>query len=240
MQHFDEILPGRIHRVHYEQLVKEPEGELRKLLGYCGLPFEEQCLRFHENRRAVSTLSSEQVRQPLYTESVDHWRNYDEWLGPLKSALGELVAQYPVRDEPRMTDIHATLESARALHRQGRLAEAMPLYREVLTLEPRNVEALQLLGVALASMGDFERATVLLSAAAQLAPHSAAIQANLAGALSGSGRWQEALSCLRACAAQRAAAAGGAARTGRRADAARAPRGGHVGLPQGGTADAGG
>ncbi len=97
MQHFDEIFPGRIHRVHYEQLVKEPEGELRKLLDYCGLPFEEQCLRFHENRRAVSTLSSEQVRQPLYTESVDHWRNYDEWLGPLKSALGELVAQYPVQ-----------------------------------------------------------------------------------------------------------------------------------------------
>jgi tetratricopeptide (TPR) repeat protein len=97
MRHFDEILPGRIHRVHYEQLVKDPEGELRKLLDYCGLPFEEQCLRFHENRRAVSTLSSEQVRQPLYTESVDHWRNYDEWLGPLKSALGELVAQYPVQ-----------------------------------------------------------------------------------------------------------------------------------------------
>ncbi len=96
MQYFDEILPERIHRVYYEQLVKEPEGELRKLLAYCGLPFEEQCLRFHENPRAVSTLSSEQVRQPLYTEGVDHWRNYDEWLGPLKSALGELVAQYPV------------------------------------------------------------------------------------------------------------------------------------------------
>ena len=55
MQHFDEILPGRVHRVHYEQLVREPERELRKLLDYCGLPFEEQCLRFHENRRAVST-----------------------------------------------------------------------------------------------------------------------------------------------------------------------------------------
>ncbi len=92
-----------------------------------------------------------------------------------------------------MTDSHATLERARALHRQGRLPEAVPLYREVLNLEPRNVDALQLLGVALASMGDLERATVLLSAAAQLAPHSAGIQANLGGALSGRGRWQEAL-----------------------------------------------
>ena len=95
MQHFDAILPGRVHRVHYEQLVRNPEDELRRLLSYCGLPFEEQCLRFHENRRTVSTLSSEQVRQPLYTESVDHWRNYEQWLGPLKGALGELVERYP-------------------------------------------------------------------------------------------------------------------------------------------------
>jgi predicted Zn-dependent protease len=95
MQHFDDILPGRVHRVHYERLISDPEGELRRLLEYCGLPFEEQCLRFHENRRAVSTLSSEQVRQPLYSESVDHWRNYEQWLGPLKEALGGLVEAYP-------------------------------------------------------------------------------------------------------------------------------------------------
>ncbi len=97
MRFYDEILPGRIHRVHYEQIVRNPDGELRRLLEYCGLPFEEQCLRFHENRRAVSTLSSEQVRQPLYTEGVDHWRNYEQWLGPLKDALGELVGQYPTQ-----------------------------------------------------------------------------------------------------------------------------------------------
>jgi hypothetical protein len=95
MQHFDAILPGRVHRVHYEHLVRDPEGELRRLLDYCGLSFEEQCLRFHENRRTVSTLSSEQVRQPLYTESVDHWRNYEQWLDPLKDALGKLAEHYP-------------------------------------------------------------------------------------------------------------------------------------------------
>jgi tetratricopeptide (TPR) repeat protein len=92
MAHFDAVLPGRIHRVNYEALVADLEGEVRRLLDYCGLPFEEQCLRFHETRRVVQTVSSEQVRQPLYTEGVDQWRNFEPWLGPLKEALGELAA----------------------------------------------------------------------------------------------------------------------------------------------------
>ena len=95
MEHFDATLPGRVHRVYYEQLVADPEGELRRLLDYCGLPFEEQCLRFYENRRAVTTISSEQVRRPIYAESVDHWRHYEPWLGPLSEVVGELVARYP-------------------------------------------------------------------------------------------------------------------------------------------------
>jgi len=95
MEHFDAVLPGRVHRVHYEQLVADPEGELRKLLDYCGLPFEPQCLRFHENPRIVQTISSEQVRQPIYAESVDQWRHYEPWLAPLKETLGELVERYP-------------------------------------------------------------------------------------------------------------------------------------------------
>jgi hypothetical protein len=81
--------------VHYEQLVATPEAELRKVFAYCGLPFEEECLRFYETRRIVHTFSSEQVRQPLYSESVDHWRHYEPWLGPLKQALGDLVDKYP-------------------------------------------------------------------------------------------------------------------------------------------------
>ena len=96
MEHFDATLPGRVHRVHYEQLVADPEAEVRRLLDYCGLPFEEQCLRFYENRRAVTTISSEQVRRPIYGESVDQWRHYEPWLGPLEEAVGELVARYPV------------------------------------------------------------------------------------------------------------------------------------------------
>ncbi len=95
VDHFDTVLPRRVHRVYYEQLVADPEGEIRKLLDYCRLPFEDQCLRFHENRRVVQTISSEQVRRPIYTESVHHWRNYEPWLGPLKQALGDLVDRYP-------------------------------------------------------------------------------------------------------------------------------------------------
>jgi hypothetical protein len=96
LEHFDTVLPKRVHRVHYEQLVANPEGELRKLLEYCGLPFEAQCLQFYENRRVVQTISSEQVRRPIYTESVHHWRNYEPWLGPMREALGDLVDRYPL------------------------------------------------------------------------------------------------------------------------------------------------
>ncbi len=88
MAHFDDVLPGRIHRIVYEDMVADTEAEVRRLLAYCGLPFEEQCLRFFENTRAVRTASSEQVRRPIYREGVDHWRNYEPWLGPLKHALG--------------------------------------------------------------------------------------------------------------------------------------------------------
>lgn len=97
MAHFDAVLPGRVHRVRYENLVSDLESEVRRLLEHCGLPFEEQCLRFHETRRAVLTVSSEQVRQPLYTEAVDHWRHYEPWLGPLKQALGDLAEAAPAR-----------------------------------------------------------------------------------------------------------------------------------------------
>jgi tetratricopeptide (TPR) repeat protein len=95
MDHFDEVLPGRVHRVHYERMIDDTEGEVRRLLEYCGLPFEEKCLRFHENERAVRTASSEQVRTPIYREGVDHWRNYEPWLGPLKQALGPALEAYP-------------------------------------------------------------------------------------------------------------------------------------------------
>lgn len=95
MAHFDAVLPGRVHRVAYERMVDDTEGEVRRLLDYCGLPFEAACLRFFENTRPVRTASSEQVRRPIYREGVDHWRHYMAWLGPLASALGPVLESYP-------------------------------------------------------------------------------------------------------------------------------------------------
>jgi predicted Zn-dependent protease len=95
MAHFDAVLPGRVHRVYYERLVEDTETEVRRVLEYLGLPFEPECLRFYENERAVRTASSEQVRQPIYREGMDHWRHFEPWLGPLKSALGPVLDAYP-------------------------------------------------------------------------------------------------------------------------------------------------
>ena len=95
MAHFDVVLPGRVHRVIYEQMVADPESQIRELLDHCGLPFEDACLRFYENDRAVRTASSEQVRRPIFTDAADHWRNYEPWLEPLKASLGEVLTAYP-------------------------------------------------------------------------------------------------------------------------------------------------
>lgn len=95
MAHFDAVLPGRIHRVFYEDMVDDTEAQVRRLLAYCGLPFEDGCLRFFENSRPVRTASSEQVRQPIFRDGIDQWRNYEAWLGPLKAALGDVLDMYP-------------------------------------------------------------------------------------------------------------------------------------------------
>ncbi|MDB5493872.1 MAG: hypothetical protein JWP86_1209, partial [Phenylobacterium sp.] len=88
MAHFDAVLPGRIHRVIYEDLVEDTEREVLRLLDACGLPFEDGCLRFYENGRAVRTVSSEQVRRPIFRQGLDQWRAYEPWLEPLQAALG--------------------------------------------------------------------------------------------------------------------------------------------------------
>lgn len=90
--HVDEILPGLVHRVQHENLLAEPESEIRRLLDYLGLPFDPDCLRFHENARPVRTPSSEQVRRPLNRDAVDLWRSYEPWLDELKTALGPLAS----------------------------------------------------------------------------------------------------------------------------------------------------
>lgn len=94
MRHFDAVLPARVHRLIYEDLVDDTEGELRRLLDYCDLPFEQSCLNFYENRRAVSTASAEQVRQPINRRGIDHWRHFEAWLTPLAESLGDALETY--------------------------------------------------------------------------------------------------------------------------------------------------
>lgn len=88
MAHFDAVLAGRIFRVDYENLIADLEANVRPLLAYCGLDFEESCLRFYQNERIVRTASSEQVRMPIFSDGLEQWRHYEKWLEPLKIALG--------------------------------------------------------------------------------------------------------------------------------------------------------
>jgi tetratricopeptide (TPR) repeat protein len=94
MRHWDAVLPGRVLRVHYEDLVDNLEANVRRIQEFCGLEFEPACVEFYKTTRSVRTPSSEQVRQPIFREGLDQWRNYELWLGPLKDHLGEALTRY--------------------------------------------------------------------------------------------------------------------------------------------------
>jgi tetratricopeptide (TPR) repeat protein len=89
MAFWDEALPGKVLRVRHEEVVEDLESNVRRILDYCGLPFEPQCLEFYKTERSVRTASSEQVRRPIYKEGLDQWRNFEPWLSPLKQALAD-------------------------------------------------------------------------------------------------------------------------------------------------------
>jgi len=94
MRHWDAVLPGRVLRVHYEDVVEDLDSSVRRMLDHCGLPFEPRCLAFHETLRSVRTPSSEQVRRPIGRDGLDQWRNYAPWLEPLRDALGDALTTY--------------------------------------------------------------------------------------------------------------------------------------------------
>jgi tetratricopeptide (TPR) repeat protein len=89
MAHWSKLYPGRIHDVQYEQMTADPESTIRALLDYCNLPWEDRCLDFHNTDRGVSTASRYQVRRPIYTSSVDRWKNHEKHLQPLISRLSQ-------------------------------------------------------------------------------------------------------------------------------------------------------
>jgi len=103
MRHWDQVLPGRILRVYHEDVVDDLAGNVRRMLEFCGLPFEPQCIAFHETRRSVRTASSEQVRQAIYREGLDQWKNFEPWLTPLKEALGDALTRYREQAEDHET-----------------------------------------------------------------------------------------------------------------------------------------
>ncbi|MGC2031708.1 MAG: sulfotransferase [Steroidobacteraceae bacterium] len=94
MAHWDAALPGRVLRVHHEDVVDDLERSVRRILDFCELPFEPACVEFHRTERSIRTASSEQVRQPIFREGLDQWRNYEVWLGPLCEALGDALVRY--------------------------------------------------------------------------------------------------------------------------------------------------
>ena len=95
MKHWDSVLPGVVLRVNYENVVEHTEEQVRRLLDFVGVPFEDACLEHHRTRRSVRTPSSEQVRQPIYTQGLEYWRNYEPHLADLKTALAPELAEYP-------------------------------------------------------------------------------------------------------------------------------------------------
>jgi tetratricopeptide (TPR) repeat protein len=99
MQHWDAVLPGRVLRVHHEDVVADLEGSVRRMLDHCGLAFEPACVEFHKTQRSVRTPSSEQVRQPIFRDGLDQWKKYEPWLGSLQSALGDARVRH--RKEPQ-------------------------------------------------------------------------------------------------------------------------------------------
>jgi tetratricopeptide (TPR) repeat protein len=94
MQHWDEVLPGRVLRIRHEDVVDDLGGNVRRILDFCGLEFEPACVEFYKTERSVRTASSEQVRQPIFREGLDQWKHYEPWLGELKDALGDALVRY--------------------------------------------------------------------------------------------------------------------------------------------------
>jgi hypothetical protein len=94
MRHWDSVLPGRILRIQHEDVVEDLEGNVRRLLAFCGLEFEPACVEFHKTARSVRTASAEQVRQPLNRDGLDQWKHFEHWLSPLRDALGDALQTY--------------------------------------------------------------------------------------------------------------------------------------------------
>jgi tetratricopeptide (TPR) repeat protein len=152
MAHYDRVMPGRIHHLPYERLVEDTDTEIRRLLDYCGLPFEESCVRFWENDRAVATPSAEQVRRPIFREALQQWRGFKPWLGPLEDALAAAEAAKTAAPQPEGYEYALTL-GAMSMHEA-----AIEEMRKVTARAPTHPGAWRKLGEWLRLAGHDEEA----------------------------------------------------------------------------------
>ena len=113
MDHWDRVLPGFVLRVQHEDVVADLEAEVRRILDFCALPFEQACVDYHRTERSVYTPSAEQVRRPIYREGLDQWRHFEPWLAPLKEALGHRSTRSP--SGTLSHSAHTSLQSPRHL-----------------------------------------------------------------------------------------------------------------------------
>jgi tetratricopeptide (TPR) repeat protein len=209
MEHWRRVLPaGAMLEVQYESVVEDIETQARRILDYCGLPWDPRCIAFHETYRPVRTASVDQVRRPIYRSSLQRWKHYESQLGPLIEALAsdptaepeELPAAMPA-PAPRIGAMSLAGEDLlpRALraHREGKLVIADKLYRRILEITPGDVSASQLLGVVRAQQRRFTEAEPLLLRAATADPANPDAQNNLGNVLLELGRPVEAIERFR-------------------------------------------
>ena len=200
MEHWRRVLPaGAMLEVQYESVVEDIETQARRILDYCGLPWDPRCIAFHETHRPVKTASVDQVRRPIYRSSMQRWKPYESQLGPLIEALASDPTAEPEETPAAMPAPTARIGAMslagedllpRALraHREGKLVMADKLYRRILEITPGDVSASQLLGVVRAQQRRFTEAEPLLLRAATADPANADAQNNLGNVLLELGR----------------------------------------------------
>jgi len=220
MEHWRRVLPaGAMLEVNYEDLVDDLEREVRRILDYCGLPWDARCLAFHQTSRTVRTASLDQVRRPVYRSSIERWRRFEKHLGPLLEGLArDPLAEHPPgrgpalqaspgmprpgaagmpADGPESAAGRDLRQRALRAHREGKLATADKLYRRILEQSPQDAVAMQLLGVVRAQQRRFAEAEPLLARAASLSPANPEIHNNLGNVLLELGRAGEATESFR-------------------------------------------
>jgi len=223
MDHWHKVLPISILDVQYEELVRDQEANSRKIVEFCGLEWDDNCLEFHKNKRLVRTASTVQVRKKMYSTSMGRWENYTKFLGPLREALEGKKQEPPLtsdrtsetkkisktkKQEPLSNcenketssgsppvDIDSELQKAVQYHQSGQIQQAQDIYNEILKVNPRNPDALHLLGIIAYQQKKYDNGADLINKAIQINPGQSIYHSNLGNVLLDQGKPDEAAAC---------------------------------------------